>query len=137
MEEPYPKKWWALIGLSLLSFTAFLDFTIVTTALPYIQKDFNTTVLELQWVLNVLAMVLCMFMIVVGKAGDLFGRKKVFFLGIIVFGIAAIGAASAQNIDWLIFFRGLQGFAAAIIFTQGVALLPYAFPKEEQSRAIG
>lgn len=136
-DESFPYKWWALIGLGLLSFTAFLDFTIVATALPFIQKDLNASVLQLQWIMTIFAMILCMFMIIAGKAGDLLGRKKVFYFGFILFGIAAIGAANSHSIQLLIFFRGIQGFAAAIIATVGVALLPQAFPPEEQTRAIG
>jgi len=132
-----PNKWLALVGLSLLSFTAFLDYTIVATALPFIQKDLNATVLQLQWVMNIYGMILCMFMIAAGQAGDLFGRKTIYFTGFILFGIAALGAGGASSIEWLISFRAIQGFAAAIIFTVGVALLPQAFPAQEQTRAIG
>jgi len=130
-------KWWALIGLSLLSFTVFLDFTIVTTAIPFIQKDMHASILELQWVTNIFGMITSMFMIAAGRSGDLFGRKKVFYTGFFLFGVAAIGAAISHTMDWLIFFRGVQGFAAAIIATVGVALLPQAFPEKEQTRAIG
>lgn len=133
----YKYKWFALVGLSLLSFTAFLDYTIVTTALPFIQKDLNASVLELQWVMNIFSMILCMSMIMVGHLGDRLGRTKVFYFGFIIFAIAAFGAGTADNIQWLIFFRAIQGFAAAIIFTLGVALLPQVFPPHEQTRAIG
>lgn len=135
--ENFRHKWWALVGLGLLSFTAFLDFTIVTTALPFIQRDLNATVLQLQWIMTIFAMILCMFMIIAGKAGDLLGPKKVFYFGFILFAIAAIGAGSSSTIQWLIFFRSIQGFAAAIIATVGVTLLPLAFPANEQTKAIG
>lgn len=133
----FPFKWWALIGLSLLSFTAFLDFTIVSTAIPFIQKSLHASVLDLQWVNNIFALVLSMFMIAAGYFGDRFGRRRIYYFGFIFFAIAAIGAALSQSIEWLIFFRAVQGFAAAIIFTTGVALLPQAFPADEQNRAIG
>lgn len=133
----FPYKWWALIGLSMLSFTAFLDFTIVTTALPFIQKDLHANVLQLQWITNIFGIITAMFMIAAGKAGDMLGRKRVFYFGFIMFGIAAIGAAMSPTIQWLIFFRGVQAFAAAIIATVGVTLLPQAFPADEQDRAIG
>src|SRR5688572_27659442 len=127
-DDRFPLKWIALIGLSLLSFTAFLDFTIVVTALPFIQKDLNAPILNLQWVTNIFAMALCMFMIAAGKFGDIFGRRRVFYIGFIFFGIAAFGAGAATSINWLIFFRGLQGIASAIVATNSVALLPQAFP---------
>jgi EmrB/QacA subfamily drug resistance transporter len=133
----FEHKWWALIGLSLLSFTAFLDFTIVSTALPFIQSALHTTMLQLQWVTNVFGMVLCMVMILAGRVGDILGRRKIFYFGFVIFLLAAIGAGLSSSIDMLIFFRGIQGFAAAIIFTLGVALLPQAFPEDEQAKAVG
>jgi len=134
--ENYPHKWLALIGLCLLSFTSFLDYTIVTTALPFIQRDLQATVNELQWLLNIMAMIQCMFMIVAGRAGDIWGRKRIFYFGFILFTIAAIGAATSQNIFILIFFRGIQAFSGSIIFTVGVTLLPQAFPPSQQTQAI-
>lgn len=130
-------QWLALVGLSLLSFTAFLDYTIVATALPFIQIELHASVLQLQWVMNIMLIVLCMFMIVSGQAGDLFGRQKIFYLGFILFAFAAIGAGWAPTIQWLIFFRGIQGLGAGIIFTLGVSLLPQAFPEKQQTFAIG
>ena len=64
IEEQYPHKWRALLGLCLLSFTAFLDFTIVNTALPFIQKDLNANVIQLQWITNIFAMIFYMFAII-------------------------------------------------------------------------
>lgn len=130
-------KWWALLGLSLLSFTAFLDYTIVATALPFIQKGLHASVIQLQWVTNIFGMMMCMLMIIAGQLGDIFGRRKLFYFGFVLFGIAAIGAGFSQTIDWLIFFRAVQGGAATLIFVLGVALLPTLFPEKQQTRAIG
>ena len=77
-----------------------------------------------------------MFMVISGKAGDLLGRKQVFFAGFLLFGIAAVGAAVSTSIHELIIFRGIQGFAAAIVATIGVALLPQAFPENQQTLAV-
>ncbi len=85
-------KWWALWGLSLLAFTAFLDATIVNTALPFIQAALKIDILQLQWVANIFPIVLSMSMIAAGKCADRWGRKRVFYFGIILFGIAAFGA---------------------------------------------
>lgn len=130
-------KWWALFGLSLLAFTAFLDFTIVSTAIPFIQKAFNAPVSKLQWVTGIYGMLMSMTMIIIGRVGDIFGRRRVFYAGFVLFAIAAVGAGATTNIEWLIFFRGVQGFAGATIFTQSVALLPLAFPEDEQEKAVG
>lgn len=135
--DPFRFKWWALIGLCLLSFTAFLDFTIVNTALPFIQKHFGCSIIQLQWVTNIFCMLTSMFMIAAGKCGDMWGHRKVLYFGFIAFAIAAIGAATSNSIEWLIFFRGLQGFAAAIIFTISASLISTVFPEEQHHKAIG
>lgn len=69
----------ALLGVCLLAFTAFLDATIVNTALPFIQTALNANILQLQWVANIFTIVLSMTLIALGKFADLWGRKKIFY----------------------------------------------------------
>ena len=132
----YAYKWLSLIGLSLLSFTAYLDYTIVSTAIPFIQQEFKANIINLQWVMTIFLMMQSMSMIAVGKLGDIWNRRLLFYIGFIIFAIAAIGAALSPNLISLILFRALQGFSAAIIFTQSAILLPQAFPKDQQRLAI-
>lgn len=134
--DKHRHKWWALVGLSLLAFTAYLDFTIVNTALPYIQKALKTDILDLQWVSNVFPIILSMTMISVGKFGDLLGRKRVFYFGVAVFAIAALCAGFSPNVYVLILFRGLQALGASIVFITSSALLTDAFPPESRGKAI-
>jgi EmrB/QacA subfamily drug resistance transporter len=136
-EAKFRYKWWALTGISLLAFTAFLDFTIVNTALPFIQKNFNANVLELQWVTNIFSMILTMTMIAGGKIADKWGRKKIFYISSLIFALGAVGAGVSANIETLIFFRALQGLGAAVLFVSSAALVSGSFPSHEQSRAIG
>jgi len=135
--QDFRYKWWALIGLSLLSFTAFLDFTIVSTALPFIQQAFHASVLKLQWITNIYGMLVCIFQVISGRIGDSFGRRKIFYFGFLLFAIASLGAGLAHSIDIVIGFRALQGVAGAIVFTLGAALIPQAFPEKEHTRAVG
>lgn len=135
--NPYQHKWWALIGLCILSFTAFLDFTIVNTAMPAIQKGLHASVISLQWVVNAFTLTLACLMIFVGNLGDIYGRRKIFYIGLIIFGIAAVGAGLSPNMGWLIFFRALQGAGAAITFTVSIALLPQILPEEDIHKGIG
>lgn len=135
--EKYRFKWFALIGISILAFTAFLDFTIVNTALPFIQKDLKTSVLQLQWISNIFAIALSVSMIAVGKFADCWGRKRIFYLGLLIFGLAALGAGLSGTIETLIVFRGVQGIGASIVFITAAALLSDAFPKDGQARAVG
>jgi len=130
-------RWLALAGISVLAFTAFLDFTIVNTALPFIKVAFKTTILQLQWVSNIFSMVLTMVMAVVGRFGDIYGRKKVFYLGLFIFGFAALAAGFSPSIGWLILFRGIQGLGASMVFILAASLISDIFPKEEHGHAIG
>ena len=129
-------KWWALFGVSLLAFTAFLDATIVNTALPFIQAAFKASILQLQWIANIFTIILSMTMIAIGKFADLWGRKKIFYIGVLIFGIAAFGAGLSRTIEMLVFFRGLQALGAATIFVASAALLSDVFPEHEKVRAI-
>ncbi len=133
----YRYKWVALFGICILAFTAFLDFTIVNTALPFVQKAFKTDILTLQWVANIFPIILSMTMIAAGKLGEYFGTKKFFYSGITLFGAAALFAGFSPNIEMLIFFRGLQGLGASISYISSNALLSETFHKEERIQAIG
>ena len=129
-------KWWGLLGVSLLAFTAFLDATIVNTALPFIQTALKTNILQLQWVTNIFTIILSMTMIAIGKFADLWGRKRIFYIGVTIFAIAAFGAGLSQTIEMLILFRGLQALGASTVFIASAALLSDIFPERERVRAI-
>ncbi len=129
-------KWWALFGVSLLAFTAFLDATIVNTALPFIQTALKANILQLQWIANIFTIILSMTMIAIGKFADLWGRKKVFYIGVLIFGIAAFGAGLSMTVEMLVFFRGLQALGASTIFVASAALLSDVFPEDKRVRAI-
>jgi EmrB/QacA subfamily drug resistance transporter len=136
MKNQYQYKWLGLVGICLLAFTAYLDATIVNTALPFIQSAFKANVLTLQWITNIFTIILSMTMIVVGKICDIFGKKKVFYVGIIIFAFAAFGAGLSPSIQLLIFFRGLQAVGASTVFIASSALLTDIFPQNERLTAI-
>ncbi len=136
MREKNPYRWWALLGVSILAFTAFLDATIVNTALPFIQADLKISVLQLQWVANIFTIILSMTMIAIGKLADLWGRKRVFYVGVLIFALGALGAGSSGSVEILIIFRGLQALGASTIFIASAALLSDVFPENERVRAI-
>lgn len=116
-----------LVGISLITFIEFLDVTIVSTALPAIQNEFVANLSELQWILNALFLTLSALMATAGRIGDLLGRRRVLYIGASIFLIASIGAGFSTSIGWLIFFRFMQGVAAAII-PVAAALLANHFP---------
>jgi MFS family permease len=133
----YRSKFFALFGICILAFTAFLDFTIVNTALPYIQKALNINIIQLQWVANILPIILCMTMVAIGKFADLLGRRKLFYFGGVFFAVACLCAGLSPNVEILIFFRGLQGLCIAIIFVTSLSLISETFHGEEKIQAIG
>src|SRR5882757_4045303 len=98
-------KWFALAGISLASFLGCIDFTIVNTGLPSIQADLNATVTQLQWIINIFLLALAAFMVVKGRLGDIYGRRRLLYIGMIVFGLSSLGAGLSTNIHWLILFR--------------------------------
>lgn len=129
-------KWLAFIGIALLSFGCYLDYTVVNIALPTIQKEMQVGLLSLQWVMNIYFLALCGLATIMGRLGDLFGRKRIFYIGTIIFGIASLIAGFAYSILWLILGRFLQGIGAAIVFPVGLSLLPDSFPENERGRSI-
>jgi EmrB/QacA subfamily drug resistance transporter len=136
-QDPYCLKWIALLGVCLLAFTAFLDATIVNTALPFIQIALKADILQLQWVANIFTLILSMTMIAVGKISDLLGRKRVFYVGVVIFAIGALGAGFSNAISVLVCFRALQAIGASIVFVVSAALLSDVFPENEREKAIG
>lgn len=131
------RKWWALAGLSAASLVAYLDFAIVNTALPEIQKELGISFVELQWVMNVFVLALSVFMVNMGRFGDTFGRKPVLYSGLVLFGIASLFSGLASSGIMLITFRALQGLGIAMIIPSSLALISDTFPADERGRAIG
>ncbi len=137
MEDRYAHKWRALVGISLLSFIVFMDYGLANTILPGIQKDLLASVSELQWVMNVFFMALAMFMVTMGRLGDIYGRRRVLYIGVVVFGVASAVCGAAPDPEILIAARAVQGVAAAIGLTCAASLTTHAFPQDEQGRALG
>lgn len=131
------RKWWVLTGISLLSVLAYLDFSIVSTALPSIQSSLQISYVELQWVMNVFVLTNCIFLVNMGKLGDIFGNRLFLYIGSVIFGLATLLGGLSLSGEMLILFRALQGFAVAIIMPTSLALITNTFPENEKGRAIG
>ena len=129
-------RWMALIGISILSFVVFIDFTIVNTILPGIQRELNASVDQLQWVMNAFFLVMTIFMVTMGRLGDIYGRRRVLYIGVIVFALASFLAGTADSPQFLIAFRFVQGIAAALTITSGASLVTHHFPESEQNKAM-
>ncbi len=129
------KQWRALMGICLLSFTLFLDVGIVANALPAIQKSLSANNVELQWVIAAFMLGLCAWMVIMGRLGDIFGLRKVFYINLCLFTLASLGAGLSQTIHELIIFRVLQGLTAAAA-PLSPALISHNFSLESRHKAM-
>ena len=116
---------------------AFIDGTVVNVALPALQSALGATVSQVQWVVECYALFLAALLLVGGSLGDLYGRRKIFAVGVILFAGASSWCGLAANVGQLIAARGLQGIGGALLVPGSLALISASFPSEERGRAIG
>jgi EmrB/QacA subfamily drug resistance transporter len=131
------KGGWILAATILGSSLAFIDGTVVNVALPALQTALHATVSDVQWVVESYALLLASLLLVGGSLGDLYGRRRIFLCGVILFAAASACCGVSPSIDWLIFARGVQGIGAALLVPGSLALISASFPSEERGRAIG
>jgi EmrB/QacA subfamily drug resistance transporter len=116
---------------------ASLDATVVNVALPAIGTDLNASVAGLQWVLTGYLITLASLILVGGSLGDLFGRRRVFRIGVVWFSVASLLSGLAPNLATLIAARALQGIGGALLTPGSLAIIESAFVPEDRGRAIG
>ena len=105
---------WILAATILGSSMVFIDGTVVNVALPALQKSFNATVPDVQWVVESYALFLAALLLVGGSMGDRFGRRRIFCSGVALFALASIGCGIAGSVRQLIVARAAQGVAGAL-----------------------
>ncbi len=130
-------KTWVLVAAILGSSMSFIDASAVNVALPIIQRELGATLAEMQWVIEAYALFLSALILVGGSLGDIFGRRKLFVIGIAIFTVASIGCAAAPNIIVLIVSRSIQGIGAALAVPESLALISVTFTGAERGKAIG
>jgi EmrB/QacA subfamily drug resistance transporter len=128
---------WVLAATILGSALAFIDGSVVTVALPALQSNLAMSVQGAQWVVNGYMLALGALVLVGGSAGDRFGRRRVFALGIGIFTAASILCGLAPNTGALVMARVVQGVGAALLVPTSLAIISAAFPTAERGRAIG
>ncbi|KRE55363.1 MFS transporter [Phycicoccus sp. Soil748] len=140
---PAPSKAPQRLGLALTVISAaqlmvVLDGTIVNIALPHLQKDLGFTPDNLSWVVNAYTLAFGGLLLLGGRLGDLFGRRKVFMTGVIVFALASLLGGIAQTEAILLGARALQGVGAALASPTALALITTTFPAgQARNRAMG
>jgi EmrB/QacA subfamily drug resistance transporter len=129
-------------GLTLFAVTlgvmmVGIDGSVVAVANPYIGKSLHTSLSDLQWVTNSYLLVIAVTLILGGKLGDTFGRRRIFLLGVLGFGASSVGIGLIGNIDGVIALRCVQGAFGALLLPNTLALLRAAFPDDQLNRAVG
>jgi EmrB/QacA subfamily drug resistance transporter len=132
------RKWLALALLSVVQFMVVLDIAIVNVALPSIKVDLGFSQENLQWVISAYALVFGGFLLLGGRAADLLGRRRIFFVGLAVFSLASLFAGLAWSEPSLIAARAVQGLGAAIITPAALSILSTTFVEgRERNIALG
>lgn len=131
------RKWWTLAGACAGLFILMLDSTVVALALPEIRHDVDASAEGLQWVMNGYLLTIAVLVVTAGRLGDMFGRKRVFLAGMVLFAVGSVVSGAAGDQDALILGRILQGAGAAPMLSLSLALVCNVFPSEEQPRALG
>jgi EmrB/QacA subfamily drug resistance transporter len=109
---------------------------VVNTAVPQISVDLDASSSELQWVIDAYVLVLAGLLLLCGSIGDRYGRKRTMTVGLVVFGLAAAGAALANGTGLLIAMRAAQGLGAALVLPATLSIIVSVFPRDERSKAI-
>src|ERR1700754_4911038 len=130
-------KWWTLVGACFGLFLLMLDSTVVSLALPRIRGDVGAGAEQLQWMMNSYLLTIAVLAVTAGRLGDIFGRRRIFLLGMFTFGLGSLVSGLANDPDVLIGGRILQGAGAAPVLTLSLALVCNAFPEAEVPKALG
>ncbi len=127
----------ALLAVTCCNAMLFLDATVLPVALPTIQRDLQVSSLGLQWLINAYLLAMASLVIAGGRIGDLYGHRKMFLGGVVVFAIASAMCAFAQSEEWFIFSRFIQGVGGALMSPASIAILFEIFPVKKRGRAVG
>ncbi len=131
------RRWWTLVAVCTGTFMLLLDLTVVNVALPDIQQSLHSTFSDLQWVLDAYSLTLAAFLLTAGVIGDIFGRRRLFAVGLAIFSASSLACGVSTTPLMLTVARGVQGTGSAIMFATSLALIAQAFSGKERGTAFG
>src|SRR3954463_13920907 len=132
-----PNKWMTLVAVCIGTFMLLLDITIVNVALPDIQTSLNASFSDLQWVVDAYALTLAALLLTAGSLADMYGRRLLYAIGLVIFTVASMLCGFANDHLFLEVSRGAQGVGGAIMFSVSLALLANAFRGKDRGVAFG
>lgn len=128
---------WVLIATILGSSMVFIDMSVVSVALPVMQRDLHGSAAQAQWIVEAYMLVLGALMLLGGAIGDRYGRKRVFATGIVIFVAASIWCGAAPNMEHAIFARVVQGIGGMLMAPASLAIIAACFDGAERNKAVG
>ena len=131
------RKWWVLGAVGIGTFMSALDASVVNTMLPIISRGMGASVAAIEWVVTAYLLVVSALLLGVGRAGDMYGHRRIYLGGFAIFVVSSALCGAAPTAHALIAFRAGQGLGAAMLFASGPAILTASFPSEERGRALG
>jgi len=131
------RKWWPLVAICSGACMLLVDVTIVNVALPDMARQLHTTFSDLQWVIDLYALVLGALVLTVGAVADRFGRRRLYLIGLVLFAASSLACGLAPNVGLLIAARGVQGVGAAAMFATTMALISNTYTGRERGMAFG
>jgi EmrB/QacA subfamily drug resistance transporter len=126
---------WTLLAVALATFMTYLDNNIVNVAMPAIQRDLNLSISGLEWVVSAYILVFASLLLAGGRLADVFGRRRLFLIGLGIFTFASLTAGLAGNVEFLIGSRALQGLGAALVTPTTLAIISATFTETRQRAA--
>jgi EmrB/QacA subfamily drug resistance transporter len=130
-------RWWTLGAMCFALFMVMLDNTVVNVSLPSIQRSLHASLSALEWTVNAYTLTFAVLMVTGGRLGDIFGRRRMFLFGVVVFGVSSVAIGLAPNDTALVAFRAVQGVGAAFMMPATLSIITQAFPPEQRGTAIG
>jgi EmrB/QacA subfamily drug resistance transporter len=131
------RKWWTLGAMCFALFMIMLDNTVVNVALPSIQKDLGASISGLEWTVNGYTLSFAVLLATGGRLGDIFGRRRMFLTGVVVFAASSATAGLAPDETSLVVSRIVQGVGAALMMPGTLSIITDAFPAHERGKAMG
>jgi EmrB/QacA subfamily drug resistance transporter len=131
------RKWLTLAAVAFGLFMIMLDNTVVNVALPTMEKDLHVSLSQLEWVVTAYALTFAALLITGGKLADLYGRRRIFVLGLVVFTLSSLACGLAPNAGFLIGARAVQGAGAALMNPATLSIITATFAPKERGQAIG
>jgi len=131
------RKWWTLGAMCFALFMIMLDNTVVNVALPSIQQDLGASISGLEWTINGYTLSFAVLLATGGRLGDIFGRRRMFLAGVVIFALSSATAGFAPDETALVISRVVQGVGAALMMPGTLSIITDAFPAHERGKAMG